>query len=64
MCLINITRIFSIKYHFSKPQTPFGPIIYINTAWIQGNSTKILVTDFHRYETEDQFGNEANTNSF
>lgn len=37
---------------------------YIITAWIQGSPTKILVTDFHHFKTEDHLGNEVNTNSF
>lgn len=63
ICLINITRIFSIKCHFAKPQSPFSPITYISTAWIQGSPIKIWVTDVHHYKTEDHLANEVNTNS-
>lgn len=50
-------RVFSIKCHFSKPQSAFNPITHIDTSGIQRNPTKILMTDVHHYKIEDHLEN-------
>lgn len=56
-------NIFS-KIPFYQAINSFQPHNLHQHSLNSGSPTKILVTDFHHFKTEDQLGKEASTNSF
>ena len=52
------------KIPFCQAINSFQPHNLHQHSLNSGSPTKILVTDFHHFKTEDQLGKEASTNSF